>query len=63
MNIEAWRLLAINLAQAMEKSVDVGCTDHLDCWGEAEEVWNEPLERIRKFLAEEVGSDTPVAHS
>ena len=53
MQVEAWRLLAINLAQAMKASVEVGCTDHLDCWEEREEVWEEPLERLKQFLAEE----------
>ena len=53
MTLEAWRLLAINLAQAMEKSQEIGCTDHLDCWYGAEEVWYEPLARLKRFLSEE----------
>lgn len=53
MQVEAWRLLAINLAQAMRQSVEVGCTDHLDCWDEAHEIWYEPLERLDGFIAEE----------
>lgn len=53
MDISAWRLLAINLGQAMKQSIEVGCTDDLDCWDEAEEVWHEPLERLDKFIKEE----------
>ncbi len=38
------------LVVAMEQSVEVGCTDHLDCWEEAEELWWGPLVRARKLL-------------
>jgi chromosome segregation ATPase len=39
------RVLADGLVAAMRKSVGVGCTDHLDAWDDASEVWYGPLAR------------------
>lgn len=40
------------LVYGMEESVEVGCTDHLDCWDESDELWYEPLERAKELLGE-----------
>jgi hypothetical protein len=42
--------LIASLVAAMEASSEVGCTDHLDCWDEAEEVWHAPLRRAKELL-------------
>ena len=46
------RHLVRRLRDAMRKSEDVGCTDHLDCWPEAGEVWYAPLDEATKVLGE-----------
>ena len=38
------------LANAMEQSMTTGCTEHLDCWDDAEEIWYGPLNEARTLL-------------
>lgn len=35
---------------AMEESQRIGCTSHLDCWDESEEMWYGPLDNAKRLL-------------
>ena len=40
------------LIRAMDQSVTVGCTDHLDCWDDAGEIWHRPLADAKELIGE-----------
>jgi hypothetical protein len=41
------------LSAAMRESMENGCTEHLDCWDEAEQLWYGPLKRAEMLLGSE----------
>jgi len=53
------RKALVDLVTAMEQSVEVGCTEHLDCWDEARQVWTEPLQRAKELLEATEVADVP----